>query len=183
MNNVLKFDPEKKRKPEPEQQKPQNEAVRFVWISAIVGPLGSAFLLMALFGFSDIWAAITNPLVGGYWAQVGKLFGFAIILGVGAIPSRLGALVPYAMAVEKGFVLLQSIYVRRAVIAGGIYGVVVVLAMSYVVASGLGAFGLGQMAAGVAIGGVAGVMVSFFWAHVCWIIGGEKLSPRTNDNR
>lgn len=137
MNNVLKFDPEKKRKPEPEQKKPQNEAVRFVWISAIVGPLGSAILLMALFGFSDIWAAITNPLVGGYWAQVGKLAGFALILGVGAVPFSLGALVPYAMAVEKGFVLLQSIYVRRAVIAGGIYGVIVVLAMSYVVASGL----------------------------------------------
>jgi len=183
LNNVLKFDPSQKRKPEPEAKKPQNGAARFVWISAVVGPLGSALFLMLMFGFSDLWNAITNPTVGGYWLQIGRLFGTALAIGVVGVPFSLISLGSYAMAVNKGFVLLRSIFVRRAVMAGGIYGVSLIVVLYVLMGTDLGGANTGELVLGVVLGGFLGAAVSFLWAHVCWIIGGAKLSPKTNDNR
>ncbi|MGJ8529067.1 hypothetical protein [Maritalea sp.] len=190
MNNVLKFDPSKKRKPEPEQEKPkpQNQAMMFVWRSAVVGPMGSALLLVVLFSFSDIWNAITNPFVGGYWLQLGKAFGFAMILGLFATGFSLAFLAPYGLSVGRGAILSQSDFVRRAVMAGGAFGFVVVLVLNALV----GAFGTGQgvnyaspdFYIGLGVGTITGMLMAFLWAHVCWLTI-PKTTPQTtkNDNR
>lgn len=183
MNNVLKFDPSQKRKPELEEKKPQNDAARFVWVSAVVGPIGSALFVMLMFGFSDLWNAITNPTVGGYWMQVARLFGTALVIGVFGVPFSLVSLGSYALGVNKGFLLLRQIFVRRAVMAGGIYGVSLIGVLYFLMGTDLSAANVGELVLGVALGGFLGAAISFLWAHVCWIIGGAKHSPKTNDNR
>ena len=185
MNNVLKFDPEKRRKPEPEEKKPQvNNGAKFVWLSALLGPIGSALLLMLMFGFSDLWQAITNPLVFGYWSQIGRLMGIAFIIGVAAAPFSLVFLGPYAMAVNKGYVLLQSIFVKRATIAGGVFGFAVVVGFTAFAYSNGQEILVAELAMSMVLAVIAGVAAAFIWANVCWIVGGGwKLAPQTNDNR
>jgi len=183
LNKVLKFDPSRKRKPEPEEKKPQSDAARFVWRSAIVGPIGSALFLMLIFGFSDLWTAITNPTVGGNWMQLARLFGLALVIGVVGVPFSLISLGSYALAVDKGFVLLRSIFVRRAVMAGGVYGVALIVVLYALMGTDLSGANIGELVLGIVLGGILGVAISFLWAHVCWIIGGAKHSPVTNDNR
>ncbi|MFT6657862.1 hypothetical protein [Maritalea sp.] len=183
MNNVLKFDPSQKRKPEPEAKKPQNDAARFVWISAIVGPLGSALFLMAIYGFSDIWAVMTNPTDGALWGRIGIGVSFVLLLGGSAVPFCLVALAPYSIAVNKGVVLLRSIFVRRAMAGGAVYGVAAAGLMSFLLGEGSSIQSMGFVILSVALAAVLGAAISFMWAHTCWILGGEKLSPTTNDNR
>lgn len=147
--------------------------MRFVWRSAIVGPMGSAMLLAILFGFSDIWAAVTNPLVGGYWVQLGKALGFVLLLGVAALPFSFGFLGAYAVAIGKGAALLQSNFVRRAMLAGGSFGLLAVALLGILLgqADPNQPFSFTSMDTIVSllVGTVSGTFISFIWAHVCWL--------------
>ncbi|MCF4099679.1 hypothetical protein [Maritalea mediterranea] len=170
MSNVVKFQPPPKRKPEPQEKGPQEKAARFVWVSALVGPLASALLLITLFSFSDIWRALTNPLVSSYWVQLGRVFGMALVIGVAALPFSLLVLGPYAMAIKKGRVLQRAIFIRRALLAGAIFGGTVLVALGLMLGSGLNNVGLGQILFSLVTGVIAGTMISFIWAQVIWML-------------
>lgn len=170
MNNVLKFEPKPKRKPEPEEKTPQDKAVRFLWLSAFIGPLGSALLLVVLFGFSDITRALTNPTVSGYWVQLARGLGFALVLGVAALPFSLVALGTYARAVKKGAALLRASFIRRAVIAGGLYGLALVALLLVLLGPSSITIEWGQTLFSLVLGVIAGLVVSFVWAQLMWLI-------------
>lgn len=179
MNNVLKFDPSKKRKPEPEMPKTPTGPAKFIWVSALVGPLGSALMLVTLFGFSQLWAAITNPLSLSGWAEIGKAYGLALVLAIFALPFSLAALAPLAMAVNKGRALLQGEFVRRAIIAGGVYGFCAVIAVNIYAGVNMLGGNIVDTIIGLIAGAVAGLLLSFLWAHVCWLTLSKLRKPVT----
>ncbi len=189
MSNVLKFDQSKKREPEPEKKKPkpQESAVRFVMRSAIIGPLGSALLLVVLFSFSDIWNAITNPLVAGYWVQLGKAFGFALVLGLLAAGISLAFFAPYALSIGRGLGLIKTTFVRRAMMAGGTFGFVAVLVLNMLIGvfdpASSSVYSSPDLYIGLGVGTIAGILMAFLWAHICWLTLLNTSANNTNSNK
>jgi len=170
LSNVVKFQPPPKREEEPKEKSPQDKAVRFLWVSAVAGPLGSALLLVILFGFSDIGRALSNPTVSGNWVQLARGLGFAMVVGVAALPFSLVALGTYARAVSKGQALLRSTFIRRAVIAGGLYGFAVVAILMVLLSQSISSVGVWQILFSLVLSVIAGTAVSFVWAQVIWML-------------